>query len=85
MSDSKWRTSTGVVNHDDVQQMVLRASSALAMYDHTAGLDEPEVAETAMADLITDLMHLAETRGLRFQNVLKRARMHYRAEGRGVL
>lgn len=61
-----------------------RARRALVSYRHDSGLTDADGLDTAIADLICDLLHLCNRSGLDCQRVLARARMHYDAETRGA-
>ena len=56
------------------------AESALAEFQYRSYTD----SESAFADLLCDLMHLADHNGWDFEAEMKRGRMHYEAETTGA-
>ena len=60
----------------DKAKHIASAAEALAVYQRRCGTDE----EHAIADLICDLGHLAEERGLDFLGEIKRGIGHWFAE-----
>jgi hypothetical protein len=59
-----------------------RARRALVLFQGDAGLIDADGLDTAVADLICDLMHLCDRSGLDLIHILCRARMHHDAEVR---
>lgn len=58
-----------------------RAYRLLLIYEQQH--DEGEDHETAVSDLLADLMHLCDDYGIEWEEVTRRAAMHHEAESRG--
>lgn len=56
------------------------AFHALELYADKTGLSMKHDEETAIGDLLADIMHLCDRDGIQFDTYLLRARMHYDAE-----
>lgn len=60
------------------------ARRAVARLKHETGLTNADGLDTAIVDLICDLLHLCNREGLEFEHVLALAKLHYDAETRGA-
>ncbi len=56
------------------------ARRALATLQQDTGLTDADGLDTALTDLLCDLMHFCDQAGLEFEQNLIRAQMHYSAE-----
>ena len=56
------------------------ARRALATLQKETGLTDGDGLDTALTDLLCDLMHFCDQHGLQFDRNLLRAQMHYSAE-----
>lgn len=71
--------------HDNARRISLAASVILHFSEQTGIGDSTEPAETAVTDLLTDLMHLCahswpDDGKVSFESILDTARMHFTAE-----
>ncbi|TJW14415.1 MAG: hypothetical protein E5W82_10590 [Mesorhizobium sp.] len=65
----------------DNQTRAQWADSALSAFATECGMrDAGEDDETIMGDLLADLRHLADARGIDFDKLMRRANMNYEAE-----
>lgn len=62
-------------------ERISAAAAALVTFAERTGLDaDGEPAETAVTDLLADLMHLCNSGGMAFDGLLATARLHHDAE-----
>ena len=59
------------------------ARRAVVTLQKETGLTEADGLDTAVTDLLADMMHLCRQEGLKFQRQFLMAEMHYEAERRG--
>jgi hypothetical protein len=52
----------------------------VTLFAETTGLDPDEELDSAMGDLLANLMHLCAKKGLDFNDLLDTGRMHFDAE-----
>jgi len=79
------RAEASEEGNDNARRINLAASALLDFADQTGIGDSTEPAETAVTDLLTDLMHLCahcwpEDGEISFESALNTARMHFAAE-----
>lgn len=79
------RAEASEEGNDNARRISLAASALLGFADQTGIGDSTEPAETAVTDLLTDLMHLcahcwADDGETSFETALNTARMHFAAE-----
>lgn len=71
-------------NHDLILMAAWAGHGLLAFANRTMPGGDEEI-ETALGDLLGDLMHLCDAADIDFDNVLNHGAMHYESEIRGVL